>query len=717
MANLKVSKGAGASFSIGSSAGSFRTHGNPLPYIAPWFVAVAMLLLALPVRLVLARDSFDWFWSAASLVTYVLLTWGVHLASRARGTLTNWAATLGTGAAGACSWYIAGIPDLTWRPFAAYAMGTVLVCGVSNALSAFRQGGEGGPSMHDRLGKALAEVRNINAPRVANGTVVADIEAVPGSNVTELQRDVPAALESMHDLPEGSVRIVRGKPGQSTRVGVVRINPVDHLSSPPPYTGPSIRDGSGPFGFGTIMDPMTFGRRQGGDPLQLWLPGDARVHRNASLIQATGMSGAGKSEFIRYLLIESMSRGGPAVFEYWYLNSRKAAQEPDWVLRGAARVESAKKDIIRALKDLRDEIPGRSELLGKAGLEQWTPRAPVPLRLVVADEFADVAPDVERVLTDLSETLRSLGIILLCGFQRATGDRFPTSARSNFGTHVCFGVKDDVDAGMALPDEVLEAGASPWRWGNKQPGMCYLTAPGVAEDLWTEDARTWKPNRELQTRWAEHLIDLRAGNATQAPAAPAARRAQEAAVEPYVEEGELVDADYNEEDYGMDHAGVQLSDGQGGDDTIDLDQFDDAEAAAEAMEMVEDTLADDPGAEHDEDLVRPTIPADVADVHQVDHREPIAADGGSMRLKLQPKMSPTEAREFLRAHLLRLRDEGSTTVKVETFGEDVLYATGMSQSWLSKWLGNLAEDPDGIIRKLDDRGWYEFRAPAALPQA
>lgn len=702
MKGLKAPKGGpGTQISIGPNGSQFKTYGNPLPYVAPWAIGLAMLALACPVRTVLARDSYAWFWSAACAIGYIALTFGVYFASRPRGKLTNVVATLGTAGASAWSWYVAGVPHLTWRPLAVYAIGMIVACGVSNALSAFREGGQPGPTMNDRLTKALSEVRNINAPRVVNGSVVAEIEAEPGSSVAGLQKDVPAALESLHDLPEGSVRITKGRPGTSTRQGQVHLTPVDYLASPPPYTGPSIRDGAGPFGYGTLMDPLTFGRRQGGQPLQLWLPGDARVHRNASLIQATGASGAGKSWFIRALLVEAMSRGGPDVFEYWYLNSRKADQEPSWVARGAGRFESTKKSVVRALRDLYAEIDGRQRAFGAAGYEQWAPGAPAPFRLVIADEFADVAPDVERLLTDLSETLRSLGIVLLAGLQRATHDRFPTSARANFGTHVCFGVRDDVDASMALPDDVLDAlgeTASPARWGNKKPGMCYLSAPGVPEDLWTMPARTWAPNIDLQRRWAEHLIDLRSGTA---------------AVEPYAEEGDLVDDDQYEEGDMIERVEARMP---AADEDLDLDRFDDAAAADEAAELVEELMADDPGADHDDEVIRPTVPADTADVHTIDHLDQIAVDGGGMHLALTPKMPPAQAQQFLRDHLAELRAGGASVVKVEQFGEEVLAVTGMGASWLSKHLGRLAEGPDAMLVKLNDSGWYEFRAPAALPR-
>lgn len=689
MSKLTVSKGAGAQVSLGGHAASFKTYGNPIPYIAPWVVALLMLALAAGVRLLLARDVYAWYWSVATAAMYTTLTFLAWRASRARGKLTCGLATVGIGLGGAWSWYAAGVDNFTWRPLVAYVLGMIVICGGANFLVALREGQPGGPSMHDRMRKAVEDIRNLEGIRVVDGTVVAEVEMEPGATVADLQAHADE-LASGWGAPKGAVRVLEGGPDAPAVAGQVRVMPVNRIATPPPWPGPSRREG------GSIMDPITVGVRASGEPLQFWLPGDRTAGRSAAMIQVTGMSGAGKSEFIAYTVVELLSRGGPAEVEYWYGNSRKSAQEPDWLRNGAARSADNRRDVIAMLKDLRAEAPERAAALGAAGLKEWAPGAPVPFRLAIVDEFADIAADATRLITDLSETLRSLGVVLMVGLQRATGDRWPTSARSNFGAHVCFGVRDETDASMALPEEIIEAGAAPWIWGISQPGSCYLTAPGVPRDLWTTEARTFRPNEQLQRRWAEHFIGRRAAGAvvSAAPPPPVAR----------------VDVDPVQWDSDED-VPADVEPGEVEDIITDvLNDPDDDDELGEA------DLED----QDEEEEERPRIPADVqGELGDADHTRPIGggSGGGGMELALSPRMSAEQAQQYLRATLEGLRDQGITRVKLEDFGADVLAATGMKASWLSKWCGRLADpdDPSRLMDKLDERGCYELRARAALP--
>jgi hypothetical protein len=703
---VTLSPGTGAQFGIsaGTRAGGY---GNPTPYLLPWATAFALLALAMLIRFGLARDSFSWYWSAFTLLVYGALTWVTRRASRARGPLTCGLATTGVALAGAWSWYVAGVGHLTWRPFAVYAGFSVVICGGSMMFSTFRHGhGDGDANMHERLGGAIAKLRNLNEIQAKDGQVVARYAMEPGTPAAELQGAGPA-LASLYGVAPDGVRVLPSKDNAS--VGELRISPTNPLRESPPWPGPSIRFG------GSIMDPIVAGTRRGGQPLQLWLPGDAAVGRNASLIQVTGMPGAGKTEFIRLAVIELLSRGMPDEVEYWYGNSRKADQEPDWVKRGAARFERDRKGVGKMLRDLRDEAPERARILGEQGLDQWAPGCGLAFRLVVCDEFADVAPDMERVLTDLAETLRSLGVILLCGFQRASGNRFPTDARSCFGTHVCFGVKDETDAAMALPEEVLDAGAAPWLWTNKVPGMCYLSAPGVEEDLWTEDARTFRPNRDLMARWAEHYLAVRAGQARPgrllddlqgdtdrlAETADQQRRAAPAAAAATGDSGDGEDLDVDERER------------EALDDVINLDDIDECAAADEAQDVLRE-VADDVGdgdldEDDDEDMpARPLVPTDCREAIAVDHCEPIKVDGGGMRLSLSPQMPPQEARQHVRQFLAALREQGITKIKKEDVGGELLAAVGYRASWLTKVLGECCAERPTWLRVTDERGWYEI---------
>lgn len=676
MSKMTLSKGAGAQINMGA----VKAYGNPIPYIAPWAVAVTLLALAIAARQ-LRNDTYAWYWSPLIALAVAAVAIGVHFASRPRGKLVHNLATTGAVLAGAWTWYIAGAEQPSWRPYVVYVIAVIVVCAVANAAVAFRSGGES-DDMHDKLRSRLDKLRNINEIEERDGQLHARIEVEPGETVRDAAPELAKTLASLHDLPETGVQITPRR-GESVRVGTVRLSPDDRLARPTPWPGPSIAPGQG-----TLLEPLRLGLRRGG-PLQLWLPGDARVNRNASLLQYTGMSGAGKSVAIRFTLIEAMCRGE---FEYWYLNSRKGTQEPEWVLGGAARVATKKADVISAWRDLRDEMPERSAYLGKRGLEQWEPGCGMPFRLIIGDEAADWAIDIERVITDVAETVRSIGELPLLGFQRATGSRFPTDARANFGTQLCFGVESPTDAGMGLPEEVLEAGAAPWVWGNREPGRCYLAAPGVPEEQWAEDARTFKPDTALLAEWGERLVEARERGSLTSVSLPSAAVPTGRTVAQVVEDGELLD-----------------------EDVVDADELeDDEDLVDEATAVLAEVGEEDESAAYDDECELPVVPDDCREVHDIDPREPIDVSGGGMRLAPSPKMSPTEARVFAKSYLIRMRDSGTARFKVEDVGEDILAATGFRGSWLSKVLREfLAEEQRWLRRDEDDRGWYEF-SPRAV---
>lgn len=706
MANVSFkSKSSGGAASVNMGGAQFRTWGNPIPYVAPWFVGVMGLILSVPLWF-LSKDVYGWYWSPLVFAAGVLLTVGAWRTSRARGPVVNTIATAATGAACAWLWYVAGIPrgELTWRPYVLYLIGMIVVCLVSNMFCAWREGTPGG-GVADAFRGGLEKLRAANEIGIdaESGELTARIEVEPPHTIESTQKDLAPALASVLDLPSNGVTVTPRR-GESVRVGDVRLSPVDRLAVPPRWPGPSRR-----LGEATLLDPLILGNRRS-HPLQLWLPGDKSAGRNASLLSFTGMSGAGKSWAIRLLLIEAMTRGQ---FEYWYLNSRKADQEPDWVLEGASRVETTRKGVIAAMREWRDSLPEQGKILGRAGFEQWAPGAPKPFRLIVADEAGDWAKDVERILSDVAETARSLGDLPLFGLQRASHDRFPTSARSNIGTQMCFGVRDEEDAGMALPDDVLDAGAKPWLWQNREPGRCYLAAPGVPVELWPQDARTFDARGDAEQRmerWAKYLIHERAKSSGKGRVVlPSAQ------VPP-----SRVDSD-DDADPLVAEFGDVLSAGPPDDprDEIDLRDYDDDSAVeSEVRQAWRDEERDDPDYVPDDDdvLLRPAIPADCREI--LNGLGPDDGSGarpsGNMRIKPEPKMRDGEARVYLRSYLNRLGMGGAHGFKIEDIAEEIIEATGFGASWIRKWTSRWSTEgaPGAFLRKTDERGWYEFGQPA-----
>ncbi|MBM0274150.1 hypothetical protein [Micromonospora tarensis] len=73
----------------------------------------------------------------------------------------------------------------------------------------------------------------------------------------------------------------------------------------------------------------------------------------------------------------------------------------------------------------------------------------------------------------------------------------------------------------------------------------------------------------------------------------------------------------------------------------------------------------------------------------------------------KPPMGTTEARAWTRDYLLRLHAAGTTEFSPAELG-DVIEATGLTASWVSKELRRLCSGPDAILRNTE-RGIYKIR--------
>jgi hypothetical protein len=714
---MTLKPGSGGNF--GFSAGGLRAsaQGNPVPYLMPWALALVMLVLAVVVRFALAGDSMAWFWSSLTLAVYAGLAAITWRASRARGQLVQYLATGGVAVGGVWSWVMAGMDGLTWRAFALYGLLSLLVCGGANMFQAMKSAGsgEGDGGQFGRLGGALDKVRNLHSITATDtGQVKAGFQMEPGTPATELQDAIPA-ITSLYGLPPDGVRVIPSQDDSSA--GELILSPTNPLRNPPVWTGPSIPRG------GSLADPIVLGVRRSGGPAQYWMPGDPDQDRNASLMSLVGMSGAGKTMFLRLTLVEFLSRVSAEEGEYWYLNSRKGDQEPPWVRRGASRVENTRKGVAQALRDLYQEMGERARFLGERGFDQWQPGCGLKYRLVICDEFADVAPEIAKLFTNLAETLRSLGVHLICGFQRASGTRFPTDARANFNTKVCMGVNSEDDAEMALPDDVLEAGAAPWIWGAKVPGMFYMSAPGVSENVWAEECRTFRVDPALLERWADYYIDLRARGmsaastpsprptaASTGPARPVQRpsKAQASA-----DDGFIPDlGDEDDDDVDLDSFTVTEQ------EAADLEEMDldaDPDEVDSLVRDVDDGLDDDGDeldAFDDADMPQAGVPADVAgELAGVSLQTPIEpTEGmGGMRLSLVPQMPSEQARAYVKGWFGQLHAQNIVLVKKENMG-DLLAHVGYKASWLDKVLAEFIAEQPAWLQRADSRGWYEIVA-------
>jgi hypothetical protein len=510
------------------------------------------------------------------------------------------------------------------------------------------------------------------------------------------------ALGSIAGAPRNGTQIVPIE-GSLTR-GKVIIDPNDRLKVPHIY--PGVGD---VLGADLSKVPAVLGVRASGAPLELYFAGDEEAGRNLAHVLAVGMSGAGKSWFYRFVILNGMARG--EAYSYVYGNARKTDQEPKWVLEGAERVARTKREVIDLLKWIRDEeIPRRSKLLGDAGFGHWSTAAyratGVKFLDILLDEYAAVG-----LATDLGETLRSLGGRLVVGVQRATGGRINTDFRAQFSAVATFGVDNDDSAAIALTEAQQDAGCMPQAWKAKHPGKLYLDAPGVSDEEACEECRTFKPNVDRVNKWGEALVRWRRGGAAPGPMRGEAREATPVGLaSPPARRGEGAEA-YDDDEAEYDEAYEEALPPAR---HIDMDAPDEEVEAATA-EAYEAATADDEEAEYDEEARaivehEKITPEEAAEITATDHVRPIEHRGGGMVLGLSPRMSDVDARSTARSMLLQLGT--GKRFKVEDVLPDIMEETGMSAQWFSKWLAAWCDESAAygppILRRLDARGTYEI---------
>ncbi|TDB90435.1 hypothetical protein E1091_14215 [Micromonospora fluostatini] len=459
----------------------------------------------------------------------------------------------------------------------------------------------------------------------------------PGTPISELAGD-RESLASALDVAPTAVRVIADP--DSAQRGRVEVVPVDQLRTAKPWPGLSAPNES-------IAAPIELGVMEDGEPLLIWLPGDHAASRNAAHYLVVGMSGAGKTELLLTLAAEVLSRHDA---ELWFGDPRKGAQLPEWLRRGATRVATTEDEVEDMLDALHQDVARRAKWLGDRKFKQWTPEAGrqgLRYRVAVVDEAAQVSAG-NRAITDLTEECRSVGISLLFGLQRASYDRFPTSARANIGGSLCLGVESADDADMALAERTLRAGAAPWEWKADRPGCLYAEVPGTDPTRWVLPGRTYLVDEDDR---ASAVAACR----TVPPVAPATT--------PRPEEPPVVQ------------------------------QPADDEAQEERQLNRALNLAEPP------DDIDPTQPIDIpADMPRLAF--------GQLRT---PPMKTEEARAWMRDYLLRLHAAGTDTIAPSELG-DVMEATGLTSSWIQSELRRLCSGPDALLQK-PSRGVYKIRVP------
>lgn len=648
--------------------------GHITPHLPPWIAWLSLPVLALLARH-FSTGSIQAAMAAAMgmLVVIAGLTFFTWHVFHARGHSICVHASTSVGAAGL--WLlialVAGlrVPIVWWL----WALGGIGVCAAWTLRRVAR--GEGKDTHDNDGGRELTAAIGLPGARIARPKTIgpkvsAPLQLVGGEQTTKDAQGAKSRLESKLGLRPGAVRII-GNPEDESRP-TIEIVARDPLKGKIDWKGPNAPGQS-------ITEVIEFATYDDGRRAGLWLPGQEKPQpRNAAHYKVAGVTGAGKTEGGLIVDTNIMTRPDASLI---YLDSVKGIQSIAPIVNGVDLPIIDRPTVLKFMKKLQPLIRARTDWLGRNGFKQWVPGCGLKLLVIDFQESADILAD-STTFTKHSEQARSAGLIFVVSQQRWTHDRIDTSARANFAGAICYGVDNQDSAEAVLPDEMIDAGAAPWRWGANEPGKLYLMGPGIDRALWPVPARSdyADPDHltEVVAEWAspgldevtaavlgdlysDHVSLVAEGKAPwQKPMVTATKmRAPAAAVEPV---DEAVDDEDEESDY--EH---------------------------EVPAQPEPGFMDDINPEQD-------IPED---------EDPIMAIGVTM-----PQIRPgrSEAVAALEAELKARAAAGGSTIAPKDLVE-FRQQIGRSAAWLSGELSRLVEE--GLLSEEPDRGVYGLPVPVA----
>ncbi|RBM05652.1 conjugal transfer protein TraB [Streptomyces sp. PT12] len=374
-------------------------------------------------------------------------------------------------------------------------------------------GDSGTKSLWEKIGLARARAGEI---RVEPNKVTVPVELDRGAQTHD---DAAKAAKNLAGALGVSPNAVgwRGDPEDAAR-GEYVIIPEDMLKEPTPWPGPSAPGGS-------IGDaPIPLGIYEDGPPCAIWFHGDEASGRNASHYQFMGMTGAGKSQGGRVILADLMTRRDVVV---WGADPSKGMQTFGPIVGGMDWAAFTMADCRAQIAAMPAVITARADELGRHGYDQWTPEAGarlgMPYLVWWIEEAAKLFREGEDLLPIVQEA-RSAGISVVISLQRSSHTVMDTDVRANLGGATCFGVNGPEDAGMALSDDTIDAGAHPETWRNRKPGYCYCEGPGIEPDRFATAVRSYFQDKEHAASVIAQYAPVRpkdAGRVTARAAGPA----------------------------------------------------------------------------------------------------------------------------------------------------------------------------------------------------
>jgi hypothetical protein len=485
-----------------------------------------------------------------------------------------------------------------------------------------------GASVESGLGRSALRIKE-RSPKVIEGVI-----ALPAGEKTadDAIKKAPY-LESGLKFPPGSLQIAPDL--DRADQALVRISDPRAIRKPQPWPGPSKPGGS-------MADPLQPGIYQDSETVSYAATG----HH----LQVMGMTGSGKSVGAAWSLLgEIITRTDAAVFA---IDITKGEQTLGPLRPALHKFVTEKDNAKTLLAALQASIKPRTDYLASKGLQKWERGCGLQYIVVWLEEAPDILDmlgdkGLERWLSAL-KAARSAGIEYVVSLQRADWSQMPTLARGQLAK-LTMGVADSGDASFGLSELQADRNCRPELWGNKQPGMAYLDAPGIPDDRIAMPWRTWYWGGD-DTKIAAHAA---ANPAADRPLDQITAAAIGAAAPPEPEEDEDVIREY------------LTDDDEGELDDVDVDDTEEIEA---------------PDSEFG--------------------RWQFAAPAGQ-------KMDPGEARQLLRDTVADWAGDGREWFTMADLVE-LRERTGLSRPWVYKVLDELA-DEDLIERDETTGGKWLIR--------
>lgn len=427
----------------------------------------------------------------------------------------------------------------------------------------------------------------------------------------------------------------------------IRLVPEDVLRHEIPweksaYAGKSIADG-----------PIRIGTYEDGEPAFLHLYSKV----GAKHLIISGMNGSGKSVGARIILADAMLRNDTKIFA---VDVAKAEQTLGSMEKGLDLFFKDSGTANLFITRMKTVIKERAGFLGRNGFDVWTPGCGLDFIILLVEEGASFVNDSDD-FTRLVETARSAGIAIILSIQRASHTNMSTDARSQFGSTLCFGVNNDMDARFVLSDEVIDRGAHPEIWKAEKPGYAYLEAYGVAAE--------------------RHVTPLKTMNLEQKPLRAACEEVVQRDVDEFTRTalGNIYKEKYS-----------QMS------MPASTEETDENKAEAFVSAVKRDV---DNDGEQEEEITE----FDERMIYE-DDSEPVLTFGDDPAVK----MSPSEARAAFDRNLQRVIEEGKISFEVRDL-YPVLLETGRTRPWIHAELNRRKKN--GSIAHNSEDGTYQVIEP------